>query len=99
MKTTRLPFTQMKTQDVYDFVSAQAQKVADEWFKAQSLDNYAALYVYYRPAELCAASDPPGPDWTLAHGDRIRPGSTRAQVQRWVNDMAQRIPFLIEPKA
>jgi hypothetical protein len=96
MTTTRLPFEKMKMPDILDFVAAQAQKVADEWYAAQCRDNYASLYVYYRPGELCAAAGPPSPEWTLADGARIRPDSTRVQVQRWVNDLAQRIPFLID---
>ena len=94
--TTPISFSKMSHQQIHEFVGAQARSVSEQWFQQQCRNNCASIYVWYRPRELCAAADKPGPDWTLATGERIRPGSTKERVFRWVNDLAQRIPFLID---
>jgi hypothetical protein len=84
--------TQTKT-DWTQFCYDQANNAALDWFKKQSLNNYASLYLYYRRGELGVFEEPQD-DWTLGSGERLSPALTRQQVAAKIYAMAQRLPFL-----
>lgn len=83
----------MKTLDTTQFVYEQAEKASLEWYKAQSLNPYAQIYLYYKSGELGAFEDPPE-GWTLGRQARLSPACTRQQIKSQIVESAQRLPFL-----
>ena len=83
----------MDLQAIYEWTGARAREAALQWFKQQSANNYAALYLYYKVGELRVAEDCPA-GFTLATGERLRVNATVDQQQAWINNVARRTPFL-----
>jgi hypothetical protein len=78
---------------MYEYVEEKAGEAAREWFKQQSQNPYAALYLYYCIGELRVFPDSK-PGYTLADSRRLMPGNTRDQIQRQIVDIARKTPFL-----
>ncbi len=85
----------MKNLDLMQFVYDQANKASEAWFRQQSQNPYASIYLYFRTGELGAFSEAPA-GWTLGSGERLSPALTRQQVAAKIHTIAQRLPFLPE---
>jgi len=83
----------MKLQQIDQFLWEQADKASKEWFRAQSLNPYAAIYLYYKSGELAAFENAPH-GWTLGRQDRLSPAHTREQIKAQIAESARRLPFL-----
>lgn len=70
-----------------------ANKASETWFREQSQNPYASLYLYYRRGELGVFSDLPE-GWILGSGERLSPALTRQQVAAKIHAISQRLPFL-----
>ncbi len=83
----------MRHKDSIQFVYDQANKASESWFRQQSQNPYAAIYLYYKTGELGAFSEAPA-GWILGSGERLSPALTRQQVAAKIHTIAQRLPFL-----
>jgi hypothetical protein len=79
------------------FVWEQADKASLQWFRAQSANPYAAIYLYYRRGELAALDDrfhAEAHGWTLGRPERLSPACTRQQIKAQIEQAARWLPFL-----
>jgi len=63
------------------------------WYRIQSANNYAALYLYYADGDVRVSEDSGGP-FVLASAQRISPGWSIEQVREWIYQTLRTTPFL-----
>lgn len=87
----------MTLKQVDNLIYEQAEKASQQWFRAQSANPYAAIYLYYKVGELAAFEDHCHTElhgWTLGLQQRLSPALTRQQVKAQIAEAARRLPFL-----
>jgi hypothetical protein len=83
----------MNTKEINQWLSDEAARVSQEWFRLQAARPYARFYLYHQPGKLVVAEDNPG-GFTLATGESIFRGQTTEQCTAWVYRQARQLPIL-----
>lgn len=69
----------------------QCRECAASWFRQQTQDRFAMLYVYFKPGAIAVWTDlPHGEGWELGTGLRVNPMWTPEQVKFWIYGQARK---------
>lgn len=86
----------MNRQEIINKIYQEADSASQSWFKRQSANLYAHMFLYYKPGQIVfwIGEDLPDDKWELAWNTRISIAKTIDAVRNQIIEIAQRLPIL-----
>ena len=77
-------------------IKSMAEVAAADWFRRQSADLMASMYLYYKPGEIAfwIGEDGLNEKWKLARPERILPCYSPRDVVSIICNVARMLPIL-----
>lgn len=80
-------------------IDNMARSLAQQWYAAQSRNNFATLYLYYTPSNgstpgKVIVADYAIPPYVLASSTRLSPAWTETQGQQFIYEVLRTLPIL-----